>query len=91
MVRLYTVGGVVSVVIISIKILGNNDASVRNGSKIEIIAGALVVSQKGPVITIFNQYAHIRTGASIHSSLQLEHYNLQVDDRSLHAGGTQCI
>jgi hypothetical protein len=54
-------------------------------------AGAYVTSHKGPVIAIFNQYAHIKTGASIHSSLQLEHYKLQVDDRSLRAGGTQCI
>jgi hypothetical protein len=54
-------------------------------------AGAYVTSHKGPVIAIFHQYAHIKTGASIHSSLQLEHYKLQVDDRSLRAGGTQSI
>jgi hypothetical protein len=54
-------------------------------------ARAYVTSHKGPVIAIFHQYAHIKTGASIHSSLQLEHYKLQVDDRSLCAGGTQSI
>jgi hypothetical protein len=54
-------------------------------------AGAYLTSHKGPVIAIFHQYAHIKTGASIHSSLQLEHYKLQVDDRSLRAGGTQSI
>jgi hypothetical protein len=43
--------------------------------KIPIVtAGAYMNSNKGPVIGIFHQYGWVKSGRSIHSSPQLEHY-----------------
>ena len=56
-----------------------------------VTAAALLESHKGPVIGIFHQYAHIKTGRSIHSSAQLEHYKADVNDKSLKVGGLQRI
>ena len=36
-----------------------------------VTAGGVVLMQHGPVITIFHQYAHLRTGKTIHLSVQL--------------------
>ena len=47
-----------------------------------VTAGGVVQSQHGPVITIFHQYAHLGTGKTIHSSIQLEEFGLQVDKKS---------
>ena len=33
-----------------------------------VMAGGVVQTQRGPVIAILNQYAHIGTGKTIHSS-----------------------
>ncbi len=49
------------------------------------------MSHRGPLILIFRQYAHHGHGRTIHSALQLEHYKNKVDDRSIKAGGRQCI
>jgi hypothetical protein len=49
------------------------------------------MSNKGPVILIFNQYAYHGLGRSIHSAIQLEHYKNRVDDRSIRSGGRQCL
>jgi len=38
-----------------------------------------------------NQYAHAGKGHTIHSSLQLEHYGLNVDEKSRKVGGLQRI
>jgi hypothetical protein len=54
-------------------------------------AGAVVQSHKGPVIAILNEYALHGHGKTIHSSGQLEHYKLDVDDRSKFTGGKQRI
>ena len=56
-------------------------------------AGAVVRSQRGEVIAIFNQYAyHPAQGRSIHSSCQLESFANDVNDRSIHTpGGLQRI
>jgi hypothetical protein len=56
-------------------------------------AGAIVRSQRGEVIAIFNQYAyHPAQGRSIHSSCQLEFFANDVNDRSIHTpGGLQRI
>ena len=54
-------------------------------------ASAKVMTQRGPVIIILKQYAWHGTGRTIHSSVQLEHYKNQVDDKSVKAGGRQCI
>ena len=57
-----------------------------------VTAGGGVQMQKGPVIMIFNQYAHIGTGKNIHSSVQLEEFGLKVNERSVRVpGGLQHI
>ena len=57
-----------------------------------VTAGGVVQTQKGPVIAIFNQYAHIGTGKTIHSSVQLEEFGLEVNEKSVHVpGGLQHI
>jgi hypothetical protein len=54
-------------------------------------AAAKILTQRGYAIAILRQYAYHGLGRTIHSCTQLEHYKNHVDDRSLHAGGTQCI
>ena len=53
--------------------------------------GGVVQTQKGPVIAIFHQYALHGKGTSIHSCAQMEAYKLDVNDKSIHAGGYQRI
>ena len=45
----------------------------------------------GKVIGIFNEYAHLGKGSSIHSSGQLEWFKTHVDEKSIKVGGTQLI
>ena len=56
-----------------------------------VTAAALLDTQKGPIIGIFHEYAHLGKGKSIHASSQLEWFNCQVDDRSKIVGGAQRI
>ena len=57
-----------------------------------VSAGGIVQTQKGPVIAIFNQYVHIGTGKTIHSSIQLEEFGLKVNEKSVQVpGGLQRI
>jgi hypothetical protein len=58
-----------------------------------VSAGAVVRSQRGPVIVIMHQYAyHPQQGDSIHSSCQLESFHNDVNDKSIHVpGGLQRI
>ena len=57
-----------------------------------VTAGGVASSQRGEVLVIFNQYAHVPSGRTIHSSTQLESFGLTVDEKSLHLGqGTQSI
>ena len=56
-----------------------------------VTAAALLDTQKGPIIGIFHEYAHLGKGESIHASGQLEWFNCQVDDRSKLVGGAQRI
>jgi len=57
-----------------------------------VTAGGVVTSQHGPVIAIFNQYAHIGTGKTIHSSLQMEEFGLDVNEKPIQVpGGLQRI
>lgn len=57
-----------------------------------VTAGAVVNSQRGPVIAIMHQYAYIGSGKSIHSSGQLEWFKNDVNDRSMKVkGGLQRI
>ena len=54
-----------------------------------VTAAALLDTQKGPIIGIFHEYAHLGKGKSIHASGQMEWFNWQVDDRSKIVGGAQ--
>jgi hypothetical protein len=56
-----------------------------------VTAGAVTEMNRGPVIFIMNQYAHSGKGHSIHSSPQLEWNQVDVDDKSRHIGGKQCL
>ena len=56
-----------------------------------VTAGALLDSQKGPVIEIFHEYAHLGKGRSIHATGQTEWLNCKVDERSNLVGGAQRI
>ena len=56
-----------------------------------VTAGGLVPSNRGPVIVILHQYAHLGKGNSIHSSTQLESYKNIVHDKPLSLNGTQTI
>jgi hypothetical protein len=57
-----------------------------------VTAGAVVNSQRGPVIAILHQYAYVGKGKTIHSSAQLEWYKNNVNDKSMKiADGLQRI
>ena len=56
-----------------------------------VTAAALLDTQKGPIIGIFHEYAHLGKGKSIYASGQMEWFNCQVDDRSKIVGGAQRI
>ena len=56
-----------------------------------ITAAALLDIQKGPIIGVFHEYAHLGKGRSIHAAGQMEWFNCQVDDRSKIVGGAQRI
>ena len=56
-----------------------------------VTAAALLDTQKGPIIGIFHEYAHLGKGKSIHASGQMEWFNCQVDERSKIVGGAQLI
>ena len=54
-------------------------------------AAALLDTQKGPIIGLFHEYAHLGKGKSIHATGQMEWFNCIVDDRSKVVGGDQRI
>ena len=57
-----------------------------------VIAGAVITTQRGPVIIIMNQYAHLGHGKTIHSCGQMEMFGHDVNDKSMKVkGGRQCI
>ena len=56
-----------------------------------VTAAALLDTQKGPIIGVFHEYAHLGKGRSIHAAGQVEWFNCQVDDRSKIVGGAQRI
>ncbi len=61
-------------------------------NSLKIVGGtAKILAQHGPVIGIFNRYAHAASGPSIHSAGHIEAYKNQVFDRPLKVGGRQCI
>ena len=58
---------------------------------IVVTAATLLDTQKGPIIGVFHEYAHLGKGKSIHAAGQMEWFNCKVDDRSQHVGGTKAF
>ena len=56
-----------------------------------VTAATLLNTSQGKVIGIFNDYAYLGKGSSIHSSGQLEWLKTNVDEKSVKVGGTQLI
>ena len=56
-----------------------------------VTAATLLNTSQGKVIGIFNEYAYLWKGSSIHSSGQLEWFKTNVDETSVKVGGTQLI
>ena len=56
-----------------------------------VTAATLLDTQKGPIIGVFHEYAHLGKGRSIHAAGQMEWFNCQVDDISKLVGGAQSI
>ena len=56
-----------------------------------VTAATLLNTSQGKVIGIFNKYAYLWKGSSIHSSGQLEWFKTNVDEKSVKVGGTQLI
>ena len=54
-------------------------------------AATLLNTSQGKVIGIFNKYAYLGKGSSIHSSGHLEWFKTNVDEKSVKVGGTQLI
>jgi hypothetical protein len=64
----------------SVNIVGIDNHEITN---IPICTGAgYTRSQHGPIIVTMHQYAYLGNGKTIHSSIQMEHYKLQVNDRA---------
>ena len=56
-----------------------------------VTAAALFDTQKGPVIGVFHEYAHLGKGRSIHTAGQMEWFYCKVGERSKVVGGAQRI
>ena len=56
-----------------------------------VTAATLLNTSQGKVIGIFNEYAYLGKGSSIHSSGQLEWLQTNVHETSVKVGGTQLI
>ena len=53
--------------------------------------GGVTFTHKGPAILIFNQYGITESEHSIHSSIQMENYGVEVYDTAIENGGHQCL
>ena len=73
----------------SVHITGMDDHQVRDVPIATV--GSYAVSNRGPVICIFNEMALTGRGQSILSSIQLEHFGNRVDERVCALGGGQQI
>jgi hypothetical protein len=67
--------------------VGNGE---MRGLKICQVA-SLIETDRGPIIGIFNQYAHFGKGQTIHSANQLRHFGVEVDETPKKTGGKQSI
>ena len=54
-----------------------------------VTAASLLDTNQGKVIGIFNEYAFLGKGNSIHSPGQMEYFKMRVDDKSIKVGGKQ--
>ena len=72
-----------------INIQGSDNHEVT-GLDVDTDATLLNTSQ-GKVIGIFNEYAYLGKGSSIHTSGELEWFKTNVDEKSVKVGGTQLI
>ena len=54
-------------------------------------AATILNTSQGKVMGIFNEYAYLGKGSSIHSSGQIEWFKTNVDGKSVKVGGTQLI
>ena len=72
-----------------INIVGIDDHELKGLNVVTAVA--LLDTQKGPIIGVFHEYAHLGKGRSIHAAGQMEWFNCQVDDRSKIVGGAQQI
>ena len=72
-----------------VHITGMDEHQVRNIPICTV--GAYAISNRGPVICVFNETAFTGKHQSILSSLQMEHYRNRVDDRVEGLGGGQQI
>ena len=64
----------------NINIVGIDDHELTGPDVVS--AAALLDTQKGPVIGIFHECAHLGKGMSSHAAGQMEWFNCKVDDRS---------
>jgi len=69
----------------SIDLSGIDDHTVRNLPL--VTAGGVVRSNRGDIILIMNQYAHMADGKTIHSSGQMEWFSLEVQDKTKRSTG----
>ena len=72
---------------INIQGIDNHEVTGLDG----VTAATLLNTSQGKVIGIFNEYAYLGKGSSIHSSGQLEWFKTNVDEKSVKVGGTQLI
>ena len=49
--------------------------------------GALIQTQRGPIIGIFHEYAYIGKGQTTHSCVQMEEFECDVNDKSVKISG----
>src|SRR6056300_834768 len=66
------------------------DRHQMNNIRIGTLCG-YVQTNRGPAIAILNQAANTGRGQTILSSIQMEAFGVNVDDKSIKVGGKQCI
>ena len=72
-----------------INIQGNDNHEVTG---LDVVTAATILNtSQGKVIDIFNEYAYLGKGSSIHLSGQLEWFKTDVEEKSVKVGGTQLI
>jgi hypothetical protein len=80
-----------TVVGVTVDVSGVGDGALND---LEIVQGAsLIQTNQGPIIGLFCQYAFTGKGRSIHSSIQMESWGIEVDETSRKARvpGRQCL